>query len=121
MTTTPNSGRFVKGAEPWNKGKTGYMSANATSFKKGNIPPQIKPKGTITRHINKGMPEYTINIDWKGNRKVHNNYKWYLWEKHNKTDRPANMVLYVINQDPDDIRVDNLEVISRGELLRRNA
>ncbi len=28
--------RFKKGMVPWNKGKTGYMGANRTSFKKGD-------------------------------------------------------------------------------------
>ena len=33
-----NSGQFLKGVPPWNKGKKGYMGANRTSFQKGWIP-----------------------------------------------------------------------------------
>lgn len=115
---------FKPGQEPWNKGKTGYMGANETSFKKGNLGPATKPEGTVTRnerfHAGRKDISYTINIDWKGNRKPHNSYKWYLWEVENQQDRPAGMVLYMKNGDADDIRVENMEVISRGELARRN-
>lgn len=31
-----NDGKFKKGFTPWNKGVTGYMGANRTSFKKGD-------------------------------------------------------------------------------------
>lgn len=36
--------KFKKGMIPWNKGKTGYMGANRTSFKKGDnvIPLEIR-------------------------------------------------------------------------------
>lgn len=112
---------FKKGMTPWNKGKRGYMGANNTSFKKGNIPPQQKPAGTVTRLMNKGKPEYTINIDWKGNRKPHNSYKWYLWECENQQDRPKGYVLYLKNGDADDIRIENMQVITRAELVRLNA
>lgn len=127
-----NSGRFISGfrhspatefkpgQEPWNKGKTGYMGANATSFKPGHIPKSAHPIGTVTRHLNKGKPEYTINIDWRGNRKPHNNYKWYLWEVEHGQDRPAGMVLWIINGNPDDMWVENFEPITRAELARRN-
>ena len=39
-----NDGKFKKGLIPWNKGKTGYMGANRTSFKKGDnvIPLEIR-------------------------------------------------------------------------------
>lgn len=37
-----NSGSFKKGQVPWNKGKTGYMGANKTSFKKGHLPPNTR-------------------------------------------------------------------------------
>lgn len=96
------------------------MGANPTSFKKGNVPPQQNPLGTVSRRINKGMVEYVINCDWRGNRKPHNNYKWYLWEVENQQDRPAGYVIYLKNENPDDIRTENFELITRAELLRRN-
>jgi len=117
--------RFKIGQEPWNKGKTGYMGANATSFKPGQTPATANPEGTITRYerTKNGRREivYTINIDWRGKRKPHNSYKWYLWEVDNSEDRPANSVLWVKNGNPDDMRVENFEVIDRAELMRRNS
>lgn len=96
------------------------MGANATSFKRGNVPPQQKPPGEVSRLLNKGKPEYYVNVDWRGNRKTHNSYKWYLWEVENQQDRPANHVIYLKNGNPDDIQLDNFELITRGELMRRN-
>lgn len=116
-----NTGQFVKGQTPWNKGVTGYMGANETSFKKGNLPVQALPKGEIRKRTRPNKTdEWVINIDWKGNRKPNNNYKWYIWEAANKQDRPTGFVLYIRNEDQDDIRLENLELISRAELLRRN-
>ena len=76
--------------------------------------------GTITRRTRPGEKAWVINIDWKGNRKANNTYKWYLWEVENQQDRPYGYVLYCKNGDPDDIRLENLEMITRAELLRRN-
>ena len=120
MSDINELGQFIKGSEPWNKGITGYMGANATSFKKGNLPVQTKPKGHIRRSIHRGRPEYYINVDWHNNRKPNNSYKWYLWEVENQRDRPVNMVLYIKNNDSDGIRTDNFEIITHAELLERN-
>jgi len=120
-----NKGHFKQGHTPWNRGKKGYMGANATSFKKGELPPTAHPEGTIVRteRHRSGRVEvyYTINIDWRGDRRSKNNYKWYLWEVENQRDRPAGMVITTKNGNPDDIRIDNLEVITRSENLRRNS
>ncbi len=35
-TIMKNDGKFKKGSMPWNKGVTGYMGANRTSYKKGD-------------------------------------------------------------------------------------
>lgn len=40
------SGRFVKGQVSWNTGKKGIHHGSCTSFKKGNIPANIKPLGS---------------------------------------------------------------------------
>lgn len=118
-----NKGQFLKGSTPWNKGKTGYMGANRTSFKKGDLPVQTKPKGSIRKHnrTHSGkVAEWYINIDWHGNRKTNNNYKWYLWEVEHQQDRPQGHTLWIKNGNPDDIRLENLELITRAELLQRN-
>lgn len=120
---TNSLGQFVKGEAPWNKGVTGYMGANKTSFKLGDMPASTLPAGTISkrlRHKEDKVDEWYINIDWKGNRKVNNSYKWYLWEVENQQDRPIGYVLAFINGDQSDVRLDNLEMITRAENLFRN-
>lgn len=120
--------QFQEGHSPWNKGRKGWDAggrSKETRFKKGNTPPQQKPKGTVSRIESKkkdGSTEiaYYVNIDWKGDRKPHNNYRWYLWEVDNQQDRPKGHVLIVKNGDPDDIRIENLQLISRAELIKLN-
>jgi HNH endonuclease len=61
--TTSTGNRFGgEGFVPWNKGKTGYMSANKTSFKKGNVPPNTVEVGDIVLLKNK-HPYYKIKIE----------------------------------------------------------
>lgn len=123
---------FKKGLVPHNKGKKleEYASEFAikrmqkTQFKKGQLSINAAPEGTVTKRERvrngKREVEYIINIDWRGNRKSNNQYKWYLWEVENQQDRPSGMVLAVKNGDPDDIRLENLELLSRAENLERN-
>lgn len=121
-------GRFRPGTTPWNKSLKGWDAggrSHQTRFKKGNTPPQQKPEGTVSRIASlkkNGTREiaYYINIDWRGNRKAHNNYRWYLWEVENQQDRPKGHVLITKNGNPDDIRIENLQLISRAELIKLN-
>lgn len=114
--------RFKPRQTPWNKGKRGYMGANATSFKKGHLGPATHEMGYVSRLVRyrDGKKEIEYTIDWHGNRKSKNSYKWYLWEVENQMDRPKGMVLALKNGDPEDVRLENLELITRAELLRRN-
>lgn len=142
---TPNRGYFKKGKRyspdtefkkgiiPHNKGLkiTEYVPPHSleklkrTQFKPGQLPHTAKEKGYISRlervRANGNIEVvYNINIDWKGNRKPHNSYKWYLWEVEHQTDRPEGMIITVKNGNQDDMRLDNFEVISRAENLFRN-
>ena len=125
---------FKKGQEAFNKGlhpldymsEESYAKCQRTQFEKGNVPPQTNPKGTITscKHLDKkGRVHYDwyINIDWRGNRKSHNNYRRYLWEVEHQQDAPRGAIFTSISGD--DSRqptLDDIEVIDRAELLRRN-
>lgn len=115
------NGTFVKGGTPWNKGKTGYMGANVTSFKPGEIPPNTQPKGHIAlNHKHGKVQDVKINIDWKGNRKPNNSHAWYVWEVYHQEDRPKGYVMYHLDGDNTNNDIDNLEPITRAELMRRN-
>jgi hypothetical protein len=146
-----NSGCFTKGRIPFNKGmkqtewlndeqinklKETYIHKQKTKAygliqEEGRfLPHNTKAKGTITlrthvhrvgRNRGKVETEYFINIDWKGNRKPNNLYKRYVWEVAHQQDVPKGYVVYIKNQKKDDIRTDNLELITRKELLKRNS
>lgn len=116
---------FRPGHEPWNKGThftAGGRSAE-TRFKpgmaaSGNAALIVKPMGH--ERINKdGYRERKINNDkpfknrW---RAVH----LLLWEAENGPLPPGHAVTF-INGDKTDIRLDNLRLISRSDLMLRNS
>ena len=109
------TGCFDKGQTSWNKGVTGYMGPNKTSFKKGSIPPNRLPVGTerITRD---GYVEVKIN---EPNPYVPGQMtRWklkhlYLWIKGNGP-LPAGHMLTFLDGDKENCEPDNLMLISRA-------
>mgnify|MGYP000859073770 FL=1 len=115
------NGQFKKGAIPTNKGKKMsadvYEKIRPTMFKKGH-----KPKGT---YENDGV--VTTRIDKEGRLYKYIRIsisKWelyhrYLWElKNGKV--PNEHCLWFINGDSTDCRLENIELITRGENAKRN-
>lgn len=105
-------------ASPLSKEEGIYLPHN--TLRKGMV---VKRSTTKRTGKNKGKVEtnYFINIDWHGNRKPNNLYKKYLWELYNQMDLPKGYVVTTIDGDPDNLVIENLEIISRAELLRRNS
>jgi hypothetical protein len=109
-----NDGCFRKGFTPWNKGVKGYMGANKTSFKKGAIPPNHVPVGT----------EITDNKDGYVIVKVKDPNVWkpkshVIWEaKHGAI--PAQHAIRFVDGNRLNVVIENLELISKLELLRLN-
>lgn len=106
------TGFIQKGNTPWNKGKTGYMGANKTSFKKGNKPPSWMPVGSerVTRD---GYIEVKVRDAQK-----QNNYELkhrHIWEKHNG-EIPENHVVMFKDGDKLNVELSNLLLVSRGQL-----
>jgi hypothetical protein len=145
-----SKGQFLKGNIPHNKGKkqsewlspeqveklkATYINKQSPtsplSIEEGRyLPFNAKRKGTVVKrthihrkgkNVGKEETEYFINIDWRGNRKPNNLYKRYVWEVYHQQDVPEGYVVYIKNQKPDDIRPENLEIITRKELLLRNS
>lgn len=142
--------KFQKGHKTFNKGipqkewlsqdmidkcsKTHIQYQDNCKSKYSNIEGRYLPhntleKGTISKrkHIhrtgkNKGKVEYEyyINIDWHGNRKPNNLYKRFVWEVHNQQDIPAGHVIYCKDGNSENVDINNLELITRAELARRN-
>lgn len=102
-----HSGRIEKGAVAWNKGKKGYMGANATSFKKGQTPKNHRPVGSER-----------ITKDGYIQVKIAEPRTWRLkhiveWEKVNGS-LPKGHCIRILDGDRTNCHIDNLICISRG-------
>lgn len=112
--------RFQKGTEPHNKGVKGWQAggnAETTRFSKGQKSHNWKPIGS-ERLTKDGYLQRKVTDtgypprDW---RMVH----VVLWEESNGP-LPEGHILVFRNGNVTDIRLDNLECISRAENMRRN-
>ncbi len=112
--------RFKPGFTPWNKGKKGYdvggRSAE-TRFKKGHRPQTWVPVGS--RRITKdGYRQRKVSDtgymprDWKGEHIL-------LWEECHGPAPKGHAVVFR-DGNKQNIQYENLELISRAELMRRN-
>jgi len=115
--------QFQKGNIPYNKGKKMpdhvYEKAKATMFKKGQIPFNHKPVGTITERASHSNRWNFLYI------KIGEPNKWkelhrYLWEK-KKGPIPEDKILVFKDGDNHNCSLENLELITREENMRRNS
>lgn len=117
-----NTGRFAKGHPSWNKGKKGLNTGGEAGwFKPGNRSgvaldvyqpigaERISKEGYLQRKVN---DDPVLHRRW---RFVH----VILWEEAHGPVPPGHVVAFA-NGDKTDIRLDNLECISRRELMLRN-
>ena len=107
-----------KGQIPWNKGKSGYMGANRTSFKKGQPPANTtKHDGAISIRKDKSGRSYQfVRVALARWVPLHR----YVWEQINGP-LPQGRILIFSNGDSMDCRLDNIVCITRAEHARRNA
>jgi hypothetical protein len=115
-----NSTRFKPGNIPHNKGKRGWQAggnSSKTRFTKGRRPHNWVPVGSM-RRTKEGILERKISDtgygrrDWKS---VHS----LLWEEH-YGPIPKGYIVVFKNKDTMEIKIENLECISRAENMRRN-
>ncbi len=99
--------KFVKGQKAWNEGKTGYMAANVTSFKKGHTPKNHRPVGS-ERTTRDGYIEVKVTEPrtWRLKHIV-------VWESVNGK-LPKGHCIRLIDGDRANCSIDNLICISRG-------
>ncbi len=115
--TCPNNGRFKKGSVPANKGTKGLTKANKTSFKCGLTPINTKKVGSIITRKEKNHFLY-MHI------KIAKPNKWqtlhlYIWEqKYGKI--PKGYCVIFKDKNSLNVRLDNLMLVSRAELVRLN-
>jgi len=110
---------FAKGNTPWNKGTKGLMKKNKTSFKKGNRPKNYMGGMKICKdgiYVRVGNKTYSY-----GKLKV-GKYESLARVKYRKAfgDFPKEMLVFHKDGDMLNNEIDNLELISRGENLKRN-
>lgn len=119
--TRGSSSRFSKGNRPWNTGMKGLKvggRAAETQFKRGSKPhtwmpigsERIRSDGYLERKMtDTGYPPR----DWVT---IHT----LLWQEHHG-EIPAGHVVVFKDRDKTNIQLDNLELISRAEMCRRNS
>jgi hypothetical protein len=109
---------FTPGHVPWNKGKKGLdIGGHATRFQKGQRGSKFAPIGS-ERISKEGYRQRKMTAtgyppkDW---RNVHH----LVWEA-THGPIPAGHVVAFINGDKTDVRLENLELLHRRELMGRN-
>lgn len=106
-------GRFPKGHIPFNKDKKGIGGYEPTQFKQGNRPHNYKPIGT-ERISTDGYVDIKIADPktWKGKHII-------IWEEANGPI-PTGFVLIFADRNRLNVTLENLLLISRGELAVMN-
>lgn len=117
---TDNLGRFKKGSTPWNKGLnfTAGGRSRETYFKKGQRPLNTQPIGTLGT---KSDGYLRIKVSETGNKRQ----DWklvhvQLWESVNGP-MPPDHILVFKDKNKSNITIENLELITRSENMRRNS
>lgn len=113
---TNRDARFVKGQTSWNKGKKFESRGRSaeTQFKKGQRPLNYRPIGS-ERYTKDGYVE--IKVSDTGRRWKHKHV--HLWEQVNGAVPKGHAVIF-LDGDKYNLSLDNLKLITRGELARLN-
>lgn len=114
-----NTGCFLPGQQPWNKG-THYVAGGKsaqTRFKKGNRPHTWNPIGH-TRIRNDGYMERKT-ADSGCTRRDYVLIHHLVWRMHGGTI-PRGHALVFRDGDRRNFDINNLELVTRTELMRRN-
>lgn len=115
-----NAGRFLPGQTSWNKGKKGLDfggRSHETRFKPGHRPHTWHPVGH--ERINGDGYHERKMTDTGVTRHDYIPLHILLWREHHG-EIPAGHAVVFHNKDKTDIRIDNLECITRRELMARN-
>lgn len=108
------TGRFEKGHVPVNKGTKGILKANKTSFKKGQIPKNVRPVGSER-----------VNIEGYTEIKIAEPNKWrlkhrVLYEEYHNVKLNSNESIIFMDGDRSNMSKENLTLVTRQELLKLN-
>lgn len=112
--------KFGKGNTPHNKGKAAAWAKESEGcrkgqFRRGGRPHNANAPGTIRVEYEHGKPRLMICVE--GGRSKP--YARHLWEStHGPV--PQGHIVRIVNGDPMDVRLDNIQCIPRAELARMN-
>jgi hypothetical protein len=112
------STRFQKGHVPWTAGKKGIHMSRKSEFKKGSKPVNTLPIGTI-KIMDDGYQYIKINDDPGRKAKRWRPCHHLLWEEHHGKI-PKDFIVIFKDKNQMNIIIENLECISRIELMKRN-
>lgn len=116
-----NAGCFTPGQRSWNAGKKGWHAGGRsaeTRFKPGSKPPTWKPIGH-ERVTDDGYLQRKVT-DTGVTRRDYVNVHWLLWLEAGREIPPGHALIFK-DGDPTHIALDNLELVSRADLMRRNS
>jgi hypothetical protein len=115
------TGKWCAESVSWNKGTKGLLNANATSFKKGRRPANIKPLGHERICTKDGyiLIKITEKNPYTGAATRYKAKHVFLWESENGPT-PDDHVITIIDANKMNIVIENLECISKQENVRRN-
>lgn len=104
--------RYKKGNPTWNKNVKGYMGANVTSFKKGQLP-----------HNTKSIGDEKLNKEGHTLVKI-GHKKWIrkhrlIWEQANGPI-PKGFYIRIKDGNKENYNLDNMELVTMAENMRRN-
>lgn len=114
------TGRIEKGQSPWNLGKKGYMGANSTSFKRGNLPHNHQPLWSErvgkNDYIEMSVPERNPYTGFPTRYK--HKHVW-IWERANGP-KPKGTAIIFRDGNIRNFDLENLLLVTRAELLAMN-
>lgn len=115
-----NDGCFRPGHAPWNKGIPFHSGGRSvdTQFKPGAKPHTWHPVGH-ERITDEGYRQRKLT-DTGVTRRDYVNVHWIVWREAGR-DIPPGMALVFRDGDKANITLDNLELVTRAELMRRNS
>lgn len=122
-----NKGCFEKGTTPWNKGTRGVMKKNRTSFTRDTLPCKAKIGKPNKGDRHSGV---VCTVEERTPAKDSRTGKYYMHHKRIPYARyvlnqagievPRGCVVYHKDGDYENNELENLEVITRSELMKRN-